>query len=447
MPSGNPLFAKKTAARLLQEAAAGHGLRPVLGPVHLTSLGVGAIIGAGIFVIIGLVAKDKAGPATMLSFVVAGLACTFAAFCYAEFASMVPVAGSAYTYAYATLGELFAWIIGWDLLLEYGVGAASVAHGWSHYFADFIGLFGIRLPLLLSIAPFDLNPATGELISTGAILDLPALSICGILTIILVRGIGQSVRFNTFMVLIKLTVVILIIAIGVFLYRSTQLAAVCPLRLLRHQFFRHAVLGQQRASEPLGMMAGAAIVFYAYIGFDSVSTHAEEARDPSRDVPIGIISSLVLCTMLYIAVAAVLTGMIPYHQIDIDAPIAKAFSHLDLPGIQLLISAGALSGITSVLMVLMLSQPRIMLAMARDGLLPANFFASVHKRLRTPWKSTILTGALVGLMGALLPLRTPCRAREHRHASGLRDRLCGGAHHAAAAIPTRHGHSAARWYR
>ena len=406
MASANPLFAKKTTGQLIQEASAGHRLRPVLGPIHLTSLGVGAIIGAGIFVIIGIVAKDKAGPATMLSFVVAGLACTFAALCYAEFASMVPVAGSAYTYAYATLGELFAWIIGWDLLLEYGVGAASVAHGWSHYFADFIGLLGIKLPALLSTAPFDFNPATGEFVSTGSLLDLPALLISAVLTVILVVGIRESATFNAFMVLIKLSVVFLIIAVGVFYIDPRNWHPFAPYGYSGISFFGHTVFGQAGAArEPLGMMAGAAIVFYAYIGFDSVSTHAEEARNPSRDVPIGIVASLVLCTVLYIAVAAVVTGMVPYDKIDIDAPIAKAFNQVGLPWVHVLISIGALTGITSVLLVLMLSQPRIMLAMARDGLLPASFFGSVHPRLHTPWKSTIVTGTVVGLMSALLPLR------------------------------------------
>lgn len=400
------LLAKKPASLLLQEAGGRHGLRPVLGPLQLTSLGVGAIIGAGIFVIIGVVAKDKAGAATMLSFVVAGSACAFAALCYAEFASMVPVAGSAYTYAYATLGELFAWIIGWDLLLEYGVGAASVAHGWSHYFVDFLGLFGFNLPATLTNSPFDFNPATGAFVATGAVIDLPALCIAGLLTAILVAGIRQSATFNFFMVVVKLAVVLLILAIGVFYIDTRNWQPFAPYGFAGVSLFGKTLLGQHApGGEPLGMLAGAAIVFYAYIGFDSVSTHAEEARQPSRDVPIGIIGSLTLCTILYIAVAAVLTGMVPYQQIDIDAPIAKAFSRVGLPWAHALISLGALTGITSVLMVLMLSQPRIMLAMARDGLLPTGFFGAVHPRFRTPWKATILTGTLVGFTGALLPLR------------------------------------------
>ena len=381
-------------------------LRPVLGSLQLTGLGVGAIIGAGIFIIIGLVAKDKAGAATMLSFVLAGFACTFAALCYAEFASMVPVAGSAYTYAYASLGEIFAWIIGWDLLLEYGVGAASVAHGWSHYFADFLAIMNIHLPRAYTDAPFDFNPATGKFVSTGAIVDLPALLISAFLTGVLIIGIRESVSFNTIMVAVKLAVIALIVAVGVFYIDPQNWQPFAPYGYSGISFFGHTIAGQHGpGGEPLGVIAGAAIVFYAYIGFDSVSTHAEEARNPSRDVPIGIIASLTLCTVLYIAVAAVLTGMVPYNKIDIDAPLAHAFSRVGLPWAHFLISLGALTGITSVLMVLMLSQPRIMLAMARDGLLPPGFFGSVHPRFRTPWKSTISTGIAVGLMGALLPLR------------------------------------------
>ena len=399
-------FARKTTELLLQEAAGENRLRRVLGPLQLTSLGVGAIIGAGIFVVIGLVAKDKAGPATMLSFVIAGSACAFAALCYAEFAAMAPVAGSAYTYAYATLGELFAWIIGWDLLLEYGMGAASVAHGWSHYFSDFLGLLNIRLPHIFTDAPFDFNPTTGQFVSTGAIIDLPAFVITALLTIVLVLGIRQSATFNAIMVAVKLAVVFFIIAVGIFYTNQDNWHPFAPYGYFGISFFGKTILGAHGpGGEPLGVMAGAAIVFYAYIGFDSVSTHAEEARNPTRDVPIGIVASLALCTILYIAVAAVLTGMVRYDQIDIDAPLAHAFSRIGLPGAQFLISLGALTGITSVLMVLLLSQPRIMLAMARDGLLPATFFGAVHERFRTPWKATILTGMVVALVGSLMPLR------------------------------------------
>src|ERR1043166_2033213 len=267
---------RKTAVTLLHEAGAEDRLRRVLGPLQLTSLGVGAIIGAGIFVVLGLVARDKAGPATMLSFVIAGSACAFAALCYAEFAAMAPVAGSAYTYAYATLGEIFAWIIGWDLLLEYGMGAASVAHGWSHYFSDFVGLLGLRLPHIFTDAPFDFNPTTGQFVSTGAIIDLPAFVITALLTIVLVLGIRQSATFNAIMVAVKLAVVFFIIAVGIFYTNQDNWHPFAPYGYFGISFFGKTILGAHGpGGEPLGVMAGAAIVFYAYIGFDSVSHHSD----------------------------------------------------------------------------------------------------------------------------------------------------------------------------
>jgi basic amino acid/polyamine antiporter, APA family len=402
----NQLFARKPLSLLLEEMAGENRLRRVLGPVQLTSLGVGAIIGTGIFVLTGVAAHDKVGPALSLSFVVAGAACIFAALCYAEFASMVPIAGSAYTYAYATLGELFAWIIGWDLVLEYAVGSATVAHGWSHYFQDFIGILGVRLPHVLTNAPFDFNPATGQLAATGTIIDLPALVIAGLITTVLVIGIRESASFNAAMVIVKVVIVFFVIIVGAFYVDPRNWHPFAPYGYTGLSFFGHTLLGETgKGGEPLGMLAGAATIFFAYIGFDSVSTHAEEARNPRRDVPIGIITSLILCTVLYIAVAAVLTGMVPYDKINIDAPVSDAFRQVGLPWAQFLISLGALTGITSVLLVLMLSQPRVMLAMARDGLVPPSFFGAVHERFRTPWKSTILTGVFVGLMGALVPLR------------------------------------------
>jgi APA family basic amino acid/polyamine antiporter len=403
----NPLFAKKPLSLLLEEMEGEHRLRRILGPVQLTSLGVGAIIGTGIFVLTGVAAHDKTGPALMLSFVVAGLACIFAALCYAEFASMAPVAGSAYTYAYATLGELFAWIIGWDLILEYAVASSTVAHGWSHYFQDLMGIFGILrfLPESLRNAPWDFNPKTGVIAATGTYFDLPAVVIAALVTIVLVKGIRESATFNTVMVGIKLFAVAVVIGMGSLYVNPANWHPFAPYGLTGLSLFGHTILGQTgKGGEPLGMLAGAATIFFAYIGFDSISTHAEEARNPKRDVPIGIITSLVLCTVLYIAVSAVLTGMVPYDQINIDAPVSKAFEQVGHPGIQLLVSLGAISGITSVLLVMMLSQPRIFLAMARDGLLPP-FFSAVHERFRTPWKSTILTGCFVGTVAALVPLR------------------------------------------
>jgi APA family basic amino acid/polyamine antiporter len=402
----NQLFQVKTHEALLEELRSENQLRRVLGPVQLSSLGVGAIIGTGIFVLTGVAAHDLTGPALMLSFVVSGVTCFFAALCYAEFASMVPVAGSAYTYAYATLGELFAWIMGWDLILEYAVASATVAHGWSHYFQDFLRFFHIALPAVFTNAPFDYELSTGHFTSTGTWFDLPAIAIALIVTVILVKGINESASVNAAIVILKLAIVLFVIVVGSFYVHTANWHPFAPFGLSGLSFFGHTVLGQSGpGGQPLGMLAGAAIVFFAYIGFDSISTHAEEARNPARDVPIGIMTSLVLCTILYIAVAAVLTGMVPYSQINIDAPVSDAFRQVGLPWAELLVSVGAVAGITSVLLVMMLSQPRIFLAMGRDGLLPTNFFGAVHKRFRTPWKSTILTGLFVATMGAFLPLR------------------------------------------
>ena len=402
----NPLFEKKPLQMLLDEMKGEQRLRRCLGPVTLTSLGVGAIIGTGIFVLTGIAAHDKTGPALILSFVVAGAACIFAALCYAEFASMVPVAGSAYTYAYATLGELMAWIIGWDLVLEYSVSSSAVAHGWSHYFQQFIGIFGLTIPPGLSRAPFDFDPSIGQLVATGTFIDLPALLIVAAMTILLIKGIKESATVNSTMVIVKLAVVFFVIVVGAFYIDPKNWVPFAPYGMSGISLFGHPVAGQTGlGGEPLGMLAGAAIIFFAYIGFDSLSTHAEEARNPQRDVPIGIITSLILCTVLYIAVAAVLTGMVPYDQINIDAPVADAFKQKGLHFAHFLISIGAITGITSVLLVMMLSQPRILLAMARDGLVPSGFFAAIHDKFRTPWKSTILTGIFVGTLAAFMPLR------------------------------------------
>lgn len=403
---GSRLLVRKPMSLLMKELEGEHRLHRTLGPLQLTSLGVGAIIGTGIFVLTGQAAHDKAGPSLMLSFVVAGMACVFAALCYAEFAAMVPVAGSAYTYAYATLGELPAWIIGWDLVLEYAVGAAAVAHGWSHYFQDFIGVFGIKLPGVLRSAPFDYDPALGALVSTGSILDLPAVLVTTAVTIILLKGIRESATLNAVMVAIKLAVVLFVIAVGVFHVDPANWRPFAPFGLGGLSFFGHPIVGETgKGGEPLGMLAGAATIFFAYIGFDSVSTHAEEAKRPQRDLPIGIVTSLALCTVLYVAVTAILTGMVPYTELSIDAPVSDAFARVGLPWAQLIISLGAIAGITSVLLVLMLSQPRVLLAIARDGLLPRRFFGAVHPVFRTPWKSTLLTGVVVAALSALLPLR------------------------------------------
>ncbi len=401
----NQFFAKKPLHVLLEELEGENRLRRILGPAALTSLGVGAIIGTGIFVLTGIAAHDKAGPAIILSFVFAGIACIFAALCYAEFASMVPVAGSAYTYAYATLGELLAWIIGWDLILEYAVASATVAHGWSHYFQDFMGIFKYELLPQFQRSPLDFNPDTGQFISTGTWFDLPAILIALIITAILVKGIRESAGFNITMVVIKLAVVLMVIVLGAFYVNPANWQPFAPHGYSGLSFFGKTILGEEVHGAPVGVLAGAAMIFFAYIGFDSVSTHAEEARNPKKDVPIGIIVSLILCTVLYILVSAVLTGMVPSDKINIDAPVSDAFRQVGLGWAQFIVSLGALSGITSVLLVMMLSQPRIFLAMARDGLVPRSFFGAVHEKFRTPWKSTILTGLFVATLGGLLPLR------------------------------------------
>ena len=404
MPSN--LFAKKPLSLLLEEMKGENRLRRVLGPVTLTSLGVGAIIGTGIFVLTGVGAHDKAGPALTLSFAASGVACIFAAMCYAEFASMAPVAGSAYTYAYATLGELFAWIIGWDLVLEYAVGSATVAHGWSAHFQDLLKSFGVYIPHSLSTAPFDFNLETGSFLMTGSYFDLPAILITAVITAILVKGIKESASFNAGMVMVKLAIVFFVIIVGAFYVDTRNWEPFAPYGYTGISFFGKTLFGQTGPNgAPLGVLAGAAIIFFAYIGFDSVSTHAEEARRPHRDVPIGIIASLLICTVLYIAVSAILTGMVPSDKIDINAPVANAFAQKGLPWSQRLIDVGAITGITSVLLVMMLSQPRVLLAMARDGMVPESFFGTVHPKFRTPWKSTILTGLFVGTMATFLPLR------------------------------------------
>jgi APA family basic amino acid/polyamine antiporter len=399
------IFARKPIDRLLKEAEGEgeHRLKRVLGPVALSALGVGAIIGTGIFVLTGVAAHNKTGPSLMLSFVVAGLTCIFAALCYAEFASMVPVAGSAYTYAYATLGELFAWIIGWDLVLEYAAGSAVVAKGWSHYFQNFIGLFHMKLPPALASAPLDY--VDGVFKSTGGAIDISALIIVAIITTILVVGIQESSRFNNVVVVLKLAIVLFVIGVGAMYVKATNWHPFAPFGWTGISLFGKTIAGQSNAGgEPVGMIAGASTIFFAYIGFDAVSTQAEEARNPRRDLPIAIVSSLLICTILYILMAAVVTGMVRYDQIDIGAPIPSAFASVGLSWAEMLISIGALSGITSVLLVMMLSQPRILFAMSRDGLLPRSFFANVHPKFRTPWKSTILTGIVVAFTSALLPL-------------------------------------------
>jgi APA family basic amino acid/polyamine antiporter len=398
------LFARKPLEILLQEMKGEHRLRRVLGPVQLTALGVGAIIGAGIFVATGAAAHNVAGPALMMSYVIAGITCVFAALCYAEFASMAPVAGSAFTYAYATLGEMFAWIIGWDLVLEYAVGSATVANGWSSFFQSLLPKMGIHLPDAIRQAPIVYDAAEGHFVRTNGFVNLPAVIIVLIVTAVLVKGIQESASFNATMVGIKVAAVLFVILVGAFFINRDNWTPFAPYGWGGLNILGHMVWGEAPGGTPVGMLAGSAIIFFAYIGFDSVSTHAEEAKQPNRDVPIGIIASLLICTVLYVLVVVVLTGMVKYTQIDTGAGVSMAFKSVGLQWAEVIIATAGVAGITSVLLVMMLSAPRVFLAMARDGLLPAGFFANIHPRFRTPWKSTILVGVVVAIGAGLLPI-------------------------------------------
>jgi basic amino acid/polyamine antiporter, APA family len=432
------LLATKPMSVLLSEAEeqGSHSLKRTLGVFQLTALGVGAVIGAGIFVLSGLGAH-YAGPGLMLSFVLSGLGCAFAALCYAEFAAMIPLAGSAYTYAYATLGEIFAWIIGWDLTLEYAMGASTVSSGWSNHFIELLDIFHIKMPLWLaydhwtalrtaenivarqmaqaadpSLVPGTqkfvdrvmdiLNSPTPELLHRAHGLvnaphifgfeigfNLPAFVIALVITAILTIGIRESARFNSTIVVIKVSVVLFVIGLGLHYVNTANWGS---------SWSSFAPFGFS------GISLGASYVFFAYIGFDAVSTTAQEAKNPQRDLPIGIILSLLVCTVLYILVAGVLTGMVPWGDVNIEAPIARAFLDRGLTGASHIITLGALAGLTSVMLVMLLGQTRVLYSMANDGLLPKKFFADIHPKFRTPWKNTMLVGLIAAIVGSLTPI-------------------------------------------
>ena len=382
------VFKTKSIEQLVGDVEHGtKALKRSLSAVDLTLLGIGAIIGTGIFVLTGTAAANQAGPGIMMSYVLAGLACGFAALCYAEFASMIPIAGSAYTYAYATLGELFAWMIGWDLILEYAVGSMTVAIGWSGYMQKLLHGFGVDLPIWMTAAPGTVDAAGN---SIGAIINLPAvLIVLGIMTL-LVIGVRESARANAIMVGIKLVAILFFLAAGVTFVKPENWSP----------FYAYGWSG---------VMSAAAVVFFAYIGFDAVSTTAEEAKNPKRDLPIGIIASLVICTVLYLAVAAVLTGIVPVVEMKTDqsfinAPVAFALSFIGQDWAAYLVSAGAVAGITSVLLVMLLSQPRIFFAMSRDGLLPAAV-SKVHPKYGTPYLTTIITCVAVALVAGVTQIQ------------------------------------------
>src|SRR5438128_96337 len=386
------LLRRKSVTQLQADALTDQRLKRALGATNLTMLGIGAIIGTGIFVLTGTVAAQNAGPAVVLSFVLAGVASIFAALCYSEFASLVPMAGSAYTYGYATLGEVFAWIIGWDLILEYALGAVTVSIGWSGYVVSFLHDIGIDIPAQLSAARGTLIMlADGT--QVAAIFNLPAVIIIGIVTLLLVIGIKESANANNVIVIIKVAVVLLFI-VG-------AAHAVNPANW--HPFMPPStgVRGQFGWS---GVMQGAGIVFFAYIGFDAVSTAAQEAKNPQRDMPIGIIGSLLICTVLYILVSGVATGIMSYHDLNVPDPIAVAADHAGLGWMSSLIKLGAIAGLSSVILVMLLGQSRIFYSMARDGLLP-QFVNKVHPKFQTPYITSIVTGIVVAIVASLLTVR------------------------------------------
>ena len=401
------LWATKSITALRAEAdeVGEHSLKRSLSAMNLTALGIGAIIGAGIFVLTGQAAALHAGPAVPVSMILVGIACAFAGLCYAEMASAVPVAGSAYTYSYATMGELIAWIIGWDLVLEYAAGAATVGVGWSGHLVDLFKNFGIVLPANLTNSPTQWCTA-GEVASvvagcahsglnlTGALINLPAVGIVTLMSTILVIGIKESATVNNGIVILKLLIVMLIIFVG--------LGHITPANW--HPFIPKNS-GEWGTFGPSGVLRGAGMVFFAYIGFDAVSTAAQEAKNPQRDLPIGILGSLAICTVLYVVVSAVLTGMVPYTELNVAAPVAYAIEKVGAPGwIRILVDVGAVLGLGSVILVMLLGQSRVFYSMSRDGLL-GKWAAQVHPKFRTPYLSTIFTGIAVGLATGILPLQ------------------------------------------
>jgi APA family basic amino acid/polyamine antiporter len=398
------LFRRKDVSVLQAEVAADHSLKRALGPVNLVLLGIGAVIGAGIFVLTGQAAANYAGPGIVISFILAGTACAFAGLCYAEFAAMIPIAGSAYTYGYATLGELFAWIIGWDLILEYLFAASTVAVGWSGYVVSFLKDLGIYIPAAYTSAPYvhTTPPDAGLNIwrlftegwsSTGHVLNVPAMFIVALLTVLLIIGISESATFNNIVVVIKVTVVLLFIAFGLAYINADNWAPFVP-----------PAEGPGKYGWD-GIVRGAGVIFFAYIGFDAVSTAAQECRHPQKDMPIGILGSLAICTVLYIAVALVLTGIVHYSQLNVPDPIAVGINAAgpQLGWLRPIIKIGAIAGLSSVILVMLLGQPRIFYTMSKDGLLPP-IFSAVHPKFQTPWLASALTGATAMVFAGLLPI-------------------------------------------
>ena len=398
------LFATKSIEKIKAEAAASgeHTLKRVLGPTNLVTLGIGAIIGTGIFVLTGQAAAAHAGPAIVISMVLAGVVSALAGLCYSEFAATVPIAGSAYTYGYATLGEFVAWIIGWDLILEYALGAATVAVGWSGYLVSILHDFGIQFPAALSAAPGTVVQTVGG--DVTAVFNLPAVLITIAVTILLVIGIKESANVNSAIVIVKVLVVVAIIAAGAMFVNQANWHPFIPENTTKFGEFGWS-----------GIMRGAAVIFFAYIGFDAVSTAAQEARNPQKDMPIGILGSLAICTVLYVLVSGVMVGLVPYKQLGVPAPMAVAVdaARAQAAGtgwasimnmMPFMVKLGAIAGLSSTMVVMIMGQPRIFFSMAKDGLLPS-WAAKVHPKFRTPHVTTIITGVMVSIAAGFTPIR------------------------------------------
>ena len=368
-------------------------LKRTLGPSQLVALGIGAIIGAGLFSLTGIAASTNAGPAVVLSFILAAVGCAFAGLCYSEFATMIPIAGSAYTYAYATMGEVIAWIIGWDLVLEYAVGAATVGVSWSRYVMSFLGDFGIAFPAQLAASPFEpvTLPETGQVIV--GVINLPAFFIVAMISLLLIVGIQESARVNAIIVLLKVAVVLVFIALGWAYIDPNNFKPFIPENTGEFGSFGWS-----------GILRGAGLVFFAFIGFDAVSTAAQEARNPQKDMPIGIIGSLAACTILYVLFAHVLTGIVNYTELNSAAPVAVAIDRTDYRWLRPAIKLAIIAGYTSVILVMLLGQSRVFFSMSRDGLLP-KLFCDVHPKFRTPWRSNLLFMVLTGLLAAFAPIQ------------------------------------------
>ena len=388
------MFYKKSINQLKAESSGEGELKRTLTATNLISLGIGAIIGAGIFTLTGTAAALHAGPAVVLSFLLAGLACALAGLCYSEFASMIPVAGSAYTYAYATMGEFIAWIIGWDLILEYLFAASTVSVSWSGYVVSFFKDFGIHIPAHIAQSPFNYDSSTGEFIATGALINFPAMFIIGLVTILLTIGIKESTKFNNIIVVVKLLVIFLFIGFGIsYIDADSNLKPFIP------ENTGPGAFGFD------GILRGAGIIFFAYIGFDAVSTAAQETKNPQRDMPKGILGSLFFCTIIYVLVGWVMTGMVHYSDLNVPDPVAVAVNSAgeDLFWLRFPIKIGAIAGLSSVVLVMLMGQPRVFYSMSKDGLLP-KFFAKVHPKFQTPYVTTIITGIVAMIIGGLAPI-------------------------------------------